>query len=203
MIAASKIGATASSYDAARKCKSPVARLPLQCPSVKQLLRFWLAQRSRAVAQPLGGSQDGGTIQSSPGGRTPPPIQRASAVADRHSTQCRDASTSGECAERGSHSVSVLPRLQRRAIQSRSRTTRYTSRWQVETVHGMLKRLLDSEMRARSDWARYREMVLRALTMNIVILRRSQVFYRAPRVAVQIRRFRLKLWFTNACRCFS
>ena len=67
----------------------------------------------------------------------------------------------------------------------------------------MLKRLLDSEMRARSDWARYREMVLRALTMNIVILRRSQVFYRAPRVAVQIRRFRLKLWFTNACRCFS
>ena len=61
----------------------------------------------------------------------------------------------------------------RRQMKSRLHTTRYTSRWQVETVHSMLKRLLGSEMRARSYWARCREMVLRALTLNIMILRRS------------------------------
>jgi hypothetical protein len=67
----------------------------------------------------------------------------------------------------------------RRQMKSRLHTTRYSSRWQVETVHSMLKRLLGSEMRARSYWARCREMQLRALTLNIMILRRKQVFYRA------------------------
>jgi hypothetical protein len=69
----------------------------------------------------------------------------------------------------------------RRQMKSRLHTTRYSSRWQVETVHSMLKRLLGSEMRARSYWARCREMQLRALTLNIMILRRRRVFYRAAR----------------------
>lgn len=67
----------------------------------------------------------------------------------------------------------------RRQMKSRLHTTRYSNRWQVETVHSMLKRLLGSEMRARSYWARCREMQLRALTLNIMILRRHRVFYRA------------------------
>lgn len=67
----------------------------------------------------------------------------------------------------------------RRQMKSRLHTTRYSSRWQVETVHSMSKRMLGSEMRARTYWSRCREMVLRALTLNIMILRRIQVFYRA------------------------
>jgi hypothetical protein len=67
----------------------------------------------------------------------------------------------------------------RRQMKYRLHTTRYSSRWQVETVHSMSKRLIGSEMRARSYWSRGREMVLRALTLNIMILRRPVVFYRA------------------------
>ena len=48
--------------------------------------------------------------------------------------------------------------------------------------NSMSKRLLGSEMRARTYWSRCREMVLRALTFNIMILRRTQVFYRARQV---------------------
>jgi hypothetical protein len=43
----------------------------------------------------------------------------------------------------------------------------------------MWKRLLGSAMRARSYWSRYRETTLRALTLNIMILRCNKVFYRA------------------------
>ena len=47
----------------------------------------------------------------------------------------------------------------RRQMKSRLHTTRYSSRWQVETVNSMFKRLLGSEMRARSYWGRCREIV--------------------------------------------
>jgi hypothetical protein len=67
----------------------------------------------------------------------------------------------------------------RRQMKARLHTTRYSSRWQAETVNSMLKRLLDSALRARSYWSRCRELVLRALTLNIMILRQWQVFYRA------------------------
>jgi hypothetical protein len=67
----------------------------------------------------------------------------------------------------------------RRQMKSRLHNTRYSSRWQVETVHSMLKRLMGSELRARKYWSKYRETILRALTLNTMILRRRRVFYRA------------------------
>ena len=67
----------------------------------------------------------------------------------------------------------------RRQMKARLHTTRYPARWQVETVHSMLKRLLGSALRARNYWSKCREMVLRSLTLNIMILRRRKVFYRA------------------------
>jgi Transposase DDE domain len=47
---------------------------------------------------------------------------------------------------------------------------RYGQRWQVETVNSMLKRLLGSALRAIKHWNRNREMVLRMLTLNIMII---------------------------------
>lgn len=66
----------------------------------------------------------------------------------------------------------------RRQMASRLRLTRYGQRWQAETVNSMLKRLLDSALRARNYWSQFREILLRALTLNIMILR-LRVFYRA------------------------
>lgn len=47
---------------------------------------------------------------------------------------------------------------------------RYGQRWQVETVNSMYKRLLGSALRAVKYWSRCREMSLRLLTLNIMIL---------------------------------
>ncbi len=59
--------------------------------------------------------------------------------------------------------------------------TKYGQRWQIETVNSMLKRLLGSALRARTYWSQCREISLRALTLNIMILLRicTKVFYRA------------------------
>ena len=57
--------------------------------------------------------------------------------------------------------------------------SRYSQRWQVETVNSMLKRLMGSALRARRFHARCRELHLRALTLNVMIIRRQRVFYRA------------------------
>jgi hypothetical protein len=67
----------------------------------------------------------------------------------------------------------------RRQMQRRLHLTRYTQRWQVETVNSMLKRLLGSALRARTYWSQCREILLRAITLNIMIVRRAQGFYRA------------------------
>ena len=67
----------------------------------------------------------------------------------------------------------------RRQMQRRLHLTRYSQRWQVETVNSMLKRLLGSALRPRSYWSQCREILLRAITLNIMILRRPQGFYRA------------------------
>jgi hypothetical protein len=55
---------------------------------------------------------------------------------------------------------------------------KYGQRWQVETVNSMLKRRIGSALRARAESNQYREMVLRAITHNVMIIR-IQVFYRA------------------------
>ena len=46
----------------------------------------------------------------------------------------------------------------------------YGQRWQVETVNSMIKRLMGSALRATTYWNRCREMALRVLTLNIMIL---------------------------------
>ena len=56
----------------------------------------------------------------------------------------------------------------------------YGQRWQIETVNSMIKRRLGSALRARSEAGRAREIVLRAITHNVMIVR-IQVFYRASR----------------------
>ena len=67
----------------------------------------------------------------------------------------------------------------RRKMAERLHLTRYSQRWQSETVNSMLKRLQGSALRARTDESQSRELVLRALTHNIMILRRTKVFDRA------------------------
>ena len=61
---------------------------------------------------------------------------------------------------------------------------KYGQRWQVETVNSMIKRRLGSALRARVEKNQIREIVLRAITHNVMIVR-LQVFYRAgtPRIA--------------------
>jgi Transposase DDE domain len=48
--------------------------------------------------------------------------------------------------------------------------SRYGQRWQVETLISMLKRMLGSALRAVKHHNRMREMLLRAITLNIMIL---------------------------------
>jgi Transposase DDE domain len=67
----------------------------------------------------------------------------------------------------------------RRRMASRLHLTRYSQRWQVETVNSMLKRLLGSALRARRPRSQHRELYLRALTLNVMILKRHRLFYRA------------------------
>lgn len=46
----------------------------------------------------------------------------------------------------------------------------YGQRWQAETFFSMLKRLLDSFLRATKRWSRHREMCLKAITVNLMLL---------------------------------
>ncbi len=71
----------------------------------------------------------------------------------------------------------------RRMMRQRLNKTKYGQRWQIETVNSMLKRLLGSALRARTYWSQCREISLRALSLNIMILLRicTEVFYRAGR----------------------
>jgi hypothetical protein len=67
----------------------------------------------------------------------------------------------------------------RRQMALHLKQSRYGQRWQSETINSMLKRLLGSALRARSYWSRSRELNLRAITLDIMILCRRQVFDRA------------------------
>ena len=48
----------------------------------------------------------------------------------------------------------------------------YTQRWQVETVNSMIKRNLGSALRGRTPRSRERDLRLKVLTHNLMILRR-------------------------------
>jgi Transposase DDE domain len=66
----------------------------------------------------------------------------------------------------------------RRRMRRRFDRRKYGQRWQVETVNSMIKRLLGSALRARSYWSQCREIVLRVITHNVMIVIRDHLFYR-------------------------
>jgi hypothetical protein len=67
----------------------------------------------------------------------------------------------------------------RRLMQTRFDLVAYRDRVQVETVVSMLKRRLESFVRGRTAWTHRRELRLKVLTHNIMILFRIEVFYTA------------------------
>lgn len=66
-----------------------------------------------------------------------------------------------------------------RIFKHRRKRKPYRQRSQVETVFSVLKRRLDSSVNACTYWSQSRALMLKALTYNIMILRRRQVFDRA------------------------
>ena len=81
--------------------------------------------------------------------------------------------------ERGRPSEKPPAGRWRRQMRRRFDKKKYGQRWQVETVNSMIKRLLGSALRARSYWSQCREIVLRVITHNVMIVIRVHLFYRA------------------------
>lgn len=67
----------------------------------------------------------------------------------------------------------------RRLMQTRFDLAAYRDRVQVETVISMVKRRLETFVRGRNGWSQRRELRLKVLTHNVMILLRIKVFYRA------------------------
>ena len=67
----------------------------------------------------------------------------------------------------------------RRLMQTRFDLAAYRDRVQVEAVFSMLKRRLEAFVRGRTAWSQRRELRLKVLTHNVMILLRIKVFYRA------------------------
>ena len=61
----------------------------------------------------------------------------------------------------------------RRVMATRWDKRTYGQRWQIETVNSMIKRLLGSALRARGYWQQCREITLRALTLNAMLVWRQ------------------------------
>jgi len=68
----------------------------------------------------------------------------------------------------------------RRRMRQRFDKTKDGQRWQAEAVNSMIKRRLGSALRARGYWSQCREITLRVITHNVMIIIRVRVFYRAP-----------------------
>jgi hypothetical protein len=83
--------------------------------------------------------------------------------------------------ERGRPSAKPPAGKWRRRMRQRFDKTKYGQRWQTETANSMIKRRLGSALRARSYWSQCREIILRVITHNVMIVIRVRVFYRAPR----------------------
>lgn len=73
-------------------------------------------------------------------------------------------------ATRGRPTKKRLRGYWRNRMKTRFNNITYGQRWQVETVNSMIKRTMGSALRARSYWAQAREINLRVLTHNIMIL---------------------------------
>ena len=69
----------------------------------------------------------------------------------------------------------------RNQLRRRFPSKTYGQRWQIETVFSMLKRLMGSSLRARRYHSQCREITLRVITLNVMILLHaiSYVLYRA------------------------
>ena len=65
---------------------------------------------------------------------------------------------------------SYYRRLMRRRFMGGPDKDHYGQRWQAETVNSMIKRNLGSACRARTPSGRKRDMMLRAVTHNVMIL---------------------------------
>jgi hypothetical protein len=60
------------------------------------------------------------------------------------------------------------------ATKKSRRRCGYTQRWQCETVNSMMKRNLGSALRAKTSYSRQRDLRLKVLTHNLMILRPMQ-----------------------------
>ena len=58
---------------------------------------------------------------------------------------------------------------------------RYGQRWQIETVFSMMKRNLGSALRARKPWSLNREVILRVIVHNLMILKRREACFQRSR----------------------
>lgn len=67
----------------------------------------------------------------------------------------------------------------RRLMQSRFDLAAYRDRVQVETVISMIKRRLEGFVRGRTCWSQRRDLRLKVITHNVMILLTIEVFYRA------------------------
>ena len=81
--------------------------------------------------------------------------------------------------ERGRPSEQPPAGKWRRRMKQRFDRKKYGQRWQTETVNSMIKRRLGSALRARRYWSQCREIILRVITHNVMIVLCIRVFYRA------------------------
>lgn len=73
-------------------------------------------------------------------------------------------------ATRGRPTQKRLKGYWRQRMKARFNKKKYGGRWQIETVNSMIKRSMGSALRARTYWSQSREITLRVLTHNIMIL---------------------------------
>ena len=73
-----------------------------------------------------------------------------------------------------------------RRLMRRYRDFRYGQRWQAETVMSMIKRRLGPAVAGRSDASRSRDVMLKVITHNLMLVIRclAEVFYRAGQASI-------------------
>jgi hypothetical protein len=71
---------------------------------------------------------------------------------------------------RGRPTTKRLKGYWRQRMKTRFNNKKYGGRWQIETVNSMIKRSMGSALRARTYWSQSREITLRVLTHNIMII---------------------------------
>jgi len=64
----------------------------------------------------------------------------------------------------------------------------YGQRWQIETTFSMLKRLLGSALRSRRRYALNREILLRAMTINLMIILYQLLSFQQSRTVTYFKR---------------